>query len=105
SISFFLNLDVSRGLKEWLLNKLYILSKQTKNLFYIYLMKNVQPLDLTYMVLDICDVVFDIETEKIGDRVSSRLAIPKIRTMPPITETFRFYISEGVQIDTSKDIA
>ena len=105
SISFFLNLDVSRGLKEWLLNKLYILSKQTKNLFYIYLMKNVQPLDLTYMVLDICDVVFDIETEKIGDRVSSRLAIPKIRNMPPITETFRFYISEGVQIDTSKDIA
>lgn len=84
SISFFLKLDVSRGLKEWLLNKLYILSKQTKTLFYIYLMKNVQPLDLTYMVLDICDAVFDIETEKVGDRVTSRLAIPKIRNIPPI---------------------
>ncbi len=105
SISFFLKLDISRGLKEWLINKLYILSKQTNNLVYIYLTKNVQPLDLTYMVLDICDVVFDIETEKVGDRVTSRLAIPKIRNMPPIAETFRFYISEGVQIDTSRDIA
>jgi len=105
SISFFLKLDVGRGLKEWLINKLYIASKQSRNLFYIYMMKGVHPEDLVYMVMDICDVIFDIDTERIGDRITSRLAIPKIRNKPPMTETFKFYISEGVQIDTSRDIA
>jgi len=105
SISFFLKLDVGRGLKEWLINKLYIASKQSKNLYYIYMMKGVHPDDLVYLVIDISDVIFDIDTERVGDRISSRLAIPKIRNKPPMMETFKFYISEGVQIDTSKDIA
>ncbi|AEA46240.1 RAD55 family ATPase [Archaeoglobus veneficus] len=105
SISFFLKLDVGRGLKEWLINKLYIASKQSKNLFYIYLMKGVHSEDIVNMVMDICDVIFDIDSERVGDRISSRLAIPKIRNKPPMMETFKFYISEGVQIDTSRDIA
>jgi len=105
SMSFFLKLEVSRGLKEWLLNKLYIASKQTRNLFYIYMLKNVHPLDLVYMVIDICDVIFDIDSERIGDKILSRLSIPKIRNKPPMLETFRFYINEGIEIDTSRDIA
>ncbi|RUM34985.1 MAG: recombinase RecA [Archaeoglobus sp.] len=105
SISFFLKLDVPLGLKEWLINKLYIQSKQTNNVYYIYLMKNVHPIDIVNMVLDVSDVVFDIDTERVGDRMSSRLAIPKIRDKTPMLETFKFYISEGVQIDTSRDIA
>lgn len=105
SISFFLKLDVGKGLKEWLINKLYVASKQSNNLFYIYLMKGVHPEDLVYMVMDICDVIFDIDSERVGDRISSRLSIPKIRDKPPMMETFKFYISEGIQIDTSRDIA
>ncbi|AGK61456.1 RecA-superfamily ATPases implicated in signal transduction [Archaeoglobus sulfaticallidus PM70-1] len=105
SMSFFLKLDVSRGLKEWLLNKLYIASKQTGNLFYIYVLKNVHPIDLVYTVMDICDVILDIDSERIGDKILSRLSIPKIRNKQPMLETFRFYISEGIEIDTSRDIA
>ena len=105
SISFFLSLEVSVGLKQWLLNKLYIMSKQTKNLIYIYMMKGVHPTELVNMVLDVCDVIFDIDTDRVGDRVVSRLSIPKIRNRQPMMETFKFYISEGVQIDTSRDIA
>jgi len=105
SISFFLKLDVGKGLKEWLINKLYVASKQSNNLFYIYLMKDVHPDDIVYMVMDICDVIFDIDSERVGDRISSRLSILKIRDKPPMMETFKFYISEGIQIDTSRDIA
>ncbi len=105
SISFFLKLNVSIGIKEWLINKLYIQAKQTNNVYYIYLMKNVHPPDIVNMVIDISDVVFDIDIERIGDRMNSRLAIPKIRNKTPMLETFKFYISEGVQIDTSRDIA
>jgi KaiC/GvpD/RAD55 family RecA-like ATPase len=105
SISFFMKLEVSNGLKEWLVNKLYILSKETRNLFYIYLMKGVHPIDIVNMVVDICDVILDIDSERLGDRITSRLSIPKIRNKPPMMETFKFFIGEGIQIDTSRDIA
>ncbi len=105
TFSFFLRLDVPIGMKEWLINKLYVHSKQSNNIYYIYMMKNVHPPDIVNMVLDISDVIFDIDTERLGDRMSSKLAIPKIRNKTPMLETFKFYISEGVQIDTSRDIA
>jgi KaiC/GvpD/RAD55 family RecA-like ATPase len=105
SISFFLKLEVSNGLKEWLINKLYMASKESNNLFYLYLMKGVHPQDVVNMVMDICDVIFDIDSERLGDRITSRLSIPKMRNKPPMMETFKFYVSEGVQIDTSRDIA
>jgi len=105
SLSFFMKLNVGNGLKEWLVNRLYILSKENRNLFYVYLMKDVHTIDIVNMVMDICDVIFDIDTERLGDRISSRLSIPKIRNKPPMLETFKFYIGEGIQIDTSRDIA
>lgn len=105
SISFFMKLDVSSGLKEWLMNKLYILSKESNNLFYVYLMKDVHPIDVVNMVMDICDVIFDINSDRVGDHITSRLSIPKIRNKPPVKETFKFNIGEGIQIDTSRDIA
>ncbi len=69
------------------------------------MIKNIHLKDIESLVIDLCDVVFDIDIERSGDRVINRLAIPKIRNMQPIADTFRFYISEGVQIDTSRDIA
>ncbi len=82
TISFFFKLNVSTGLKEWLINKLYVASKHTGNLFFIYLMKNVHPQTLVSTVLDICDVILDIDCEKVHDKMVSRLFIPKIRNMP-----------------------
>ena len=82
TISFFFKLNVGVGLKEWLINKLYVASKHTGNLFFIYLMKNVHPPSLVSTVLDICDVILDIDCEKVNDKMVSRLYIPKIRNMP-----------------------
>ncbi len=105
SISFFLKLDVPVGMKEWLVNKLYIHAKQTNNIYCIYLMKGVHPSEIVNMVLEVSDVIFDIDTEILGDRVVSKLSIPKIRNRKPMLETFKYFIGEGVQIDTSRDIA
>jgi len=105
NFSFFLNLNVSRGLKEWLLIKLYNTSKFLKNLIYIYVMKDVHPPEISNLVIDVSDVVFDLDVEKIGDKVYRRLSIPKIRGKTPFVDTFRYYVREGVVIDTSRDIA
>ena len=105
SLSFFMNLNVPVGLKEWLVNKIYITAKNLEGVAYCYLIKGSHPKQLENMVINISDVVFDIDSEKAGDRLVNRLGIPKMRKMKPIDETFRYYISDGVQIDTSKDIA
>jgi KaiC/GvpD/RAD55 family RecA-like ATPase len=105
SISFFLQLNVEWGLKEWLLNKLYVFTKETRNLAYIYLIKDLHPTNVVKKVLDLSDVVFDIEASRMGEKIVSKFAIPKLRGKQPITEFFRFYVEEGVQIDTSRDIA
>ncbi len=105
SLSFFLQLNVEWGLKDWLLNKLYVFTKETGNLAYVYLIKDLHPVNVVKKVLDLCDVVFDIEAARMGEKVVSKFAIPKLRGKQPITEYFRFYIDEGVQIDTARDIA
>ena len=105
SISFFLKLNIDISFKECLLNKIYLTAKQTENLFYIYLLKNTHAPDSVYPILDLSDVIFDIDITKIGDRWVNVLSIPKIRGKQPISESFRYYISEGVVIDTARDIA
>ncbi len=105
SISFFLNLEVEWGLKDWLLNKLYARSKETESPVYVYLTKNLHPISVVYKVLDLSDVVINVESERIGERIVSKFALPKIRGRRPINEYFRFLVDEGVQIDTSRDIA
>ncbi|MEM2727326.1 MAG: RAD55 family ATPase [Archaeoglobaceae archaeon] len=105
SISFFLNLDVEWGLKDWLLNKLYAKSKDSESNVYVYLIKNLHPPSVVYKVLDLSDVVINVESERIGERIVSKFALPKIRGRRPINEYFRFNVEEGVQVDTSRDIA
>jgi KaiC/GvpD/RAD55 family RecA-like ATPase len=99
TISFFFKLNVSTGLKEWLINKLYVASKQTKNLFFIYLMKNVHPQNIVSTVMDICDVILDVDCERMNDKIVSRLFIPKIRNMPPIGDVFRIYINSEIEVN------
>ncbi len=82
TISFFLKLNVGSGLKDWLINKLYMISKNTGNLVFIYLMKNVHPTSVVNTILDVCDVIIDVDCERVNDKMVSRLFIPKIRNMP-----------------------
>ncbi|MDI3497590.1 RAD55 family ATPase [Archaeoglobus sp.] len=105
SLSFFLNLNTDWGLKDWLINKLYTLAKEKGVVVYCHLIKNLHPVDVVNKVLDISDVVFDIEVERVGERLVSKFAVPKLRGKRPVTEYFRFYVEEGIQVDTSRDIA
>ncbi|GAB6862717.1 RAD55 family ATPase [Haloplanus litoreus] len=51
------------------------------------------------------DVVFDLRTDTSGSQIVNRLAIPKFRGGSALEETIKLKLTDGVTIDTSRDIA
>ena len=105
TFSFFLNLNINVGQIKKLMNVIYETTKELNGLTYLYGLKNTHDRALENEIINACDVVFDIELLRNSDEIVSRLSIPKIRGMAPITDMLKFRISDGIQIDTSTDIA
>ena len=51
------------------------------------------------------DVVFDLQTDTSGSQIVNRLAVPKFRGGSALEETIKLKLTDGVTIDTSRDIA
>jgi KaiC/GvpD/RAD55 family RecA-like ATPase len=51
------------------------------------------------------DVVFDLRTDTSGSQIVNRLAVPKFRGGGALEETIKLKLTDGVTIDTSRDIA
>lgn len=105
SFSFYLNLNVNPGIIKRLINMIYEATKSLNCLSFLYGLKNTHDKRLESEILKSCDVIFDVEFEKNTDKISNRLSIPKIRGRVPSIEMIRFKVGDGVQIDTTKDIA
>ncbi|MDG6243254.1 MAG: recombinase RecA [Methanolobus sp.] len=105
SFSFFMELTVNKGLIKQLINVLYETTKDIGCLTYLYGVKNNKAEDIEGFTFSLCDVIFESILDKGADKVVSKLAIPKIRGMIPSTEIIKFKVGDGIQIDTSKDIA
>ncbi|MCS3924495.1 RAD55 family ATPase [Methanosalsum natronophilum] len=105
NFTFFLNLHVNRGLIKKLINVLYECTKESNCITYLLGLKGSHSDNIENEILHASDVIFDISLEKNIDKISSKLIIPKVRGMVPNTEIIKFTISDGVEIDTSRDIA
>lgn len=105
NFSFFMNLNVNPGLLKRFTNIIYETSKETNSMVYLYSLKGCYDEHIENEVLNASDVIFDVGVDHSCDHVISKLAIPKIRGMVPNSDVLKFKVSEGVQIDTSKDIA
>ncbi len=105
TFSFYLNLKVNPGLIKRLINIIYETTKNLNCLSFLYGLKDSHQKNLENEILKSCDVIFDVELEKTSDKISNRLSIPKIRGRIPTIEMIRFKVGDGVQIDTTKDIA
>lgn len=105
SFSFYLNLKVNPGIIKRLINIIYEVTKNLNCLSFLYGLKDTHEKNLENEILKSCDVIFDVELEKTSDKISNRLSIPKIRGRVPTIEMIRFKVGDGVQIDTTKDIA
>ncbi|VVB84592.1 KaiC [uncultured archaeon] len=105
SFSFYLNLNVNPGSIKRLINTIYETSKRLNCLSFLYGLKGSHKNNIENDILKSCDVIFDIELEKSGDKLVNRLSIPKLRGRVPTMEMVKFRVSDGIQIDTTKDIA
>ncbi|MEL4304974.1 RAD55 family ATPase [Methanococcoides sp. LMO-2] len=105
NFSFFMNLNVNRGLLKRLTNLLYETTKETNSITYLYALKGSHDEQAENDILNSSDVIFDVDVERHPDKLMNKLSIPKIRGMSPKTDVIKFNVSEGINIDTSKDIA
>jgi KaiC/GvpD/RAD55 family RecA-like ATPase len=105
SFSFYLNLNVNPGVIKRLMNTIYETTKHLNCLSFLYGLKDTHNNRIENDMLKACDCIFDVELEKSGDKLINRLSIPKLRGRVPTMETVKFRVGEGVQIDTTKDIA
>jgi KaiC/GvpD/RAD55 family RecA-like ATPase len=105
SFSFYLNLNVNPGIIKRLTNIIYEVTKNLNCISFLYGLKDTHKKNLENEILKSCDVIFDVDLDKHSDKISNRLSIPKIRGRVPTVEMIRFKVGDGVQIDTTKDIA
>ena len=105
TFSFFLNLNVNHGMIRRLLNVIYETTKKTGGLTFLYGLKDSIDKRMENEIFNTSDAIFDIEMENSADKIVNKLSIPKIRGMTPTAEIIKFKIGEGIQIDTSRDIA
>ncbi|WMW25237.1 RAD55 family ATPase [Methanolobus sediminis] len=105
SFCFFTGLTANKGLIKQLINVIYETTKELNCLTYLYGSTSSPNDNLKAFAYNLCDVIFESMLDQGADKVVSKLAIPKIRGMIPNTEIIKFKIGDGVQIDTSRDIA
>lgn len=105
NFSFFMNLDINPRALRRLMHIMYEVSKETGTLTYLYGLKGSHPKHIENDILISADVIFEISLDMGADKMVTKLAIPKMRGMLPTSEVIKFKICDGVQIDTSKDIA
>lgn len=105
NFSFFMNLNVNPGLLRRMMNLIYEVTKETSALTYLYGLQGSHPENIENEILNSADVIFEISLDRGADKLVNKLAIPKMRGMLPTPEVIKFKICDGVQIDTSKDIA
>ncbi len=105
SFSFYLHLGLPPPRLLRLMNLAYEVSKQTKALTYLYAPRGAPPGPVETDVMNVCDAIFHIGSERVGGNVVHRLSLPKIRGRPSSMTVLRFKVQDGIRIDTSRDIA
>jgi KaiC/GvpD/RAD55 family RecA-like ATPase len=86
------------------LNELQTHMVNTGSIAVLHAMHGDPPANRT-LTEHMADVVFDLQTDVSGSQIVNRLAVPKFRGGSALEETIKLKLTDGVTIDTSRDIA
>jgi KaiC/GvpD/RAD55 family RecA-like ATPase len=105
NFSFLVDMNIDVHALKNMLHKIYEMNKARESTCILFVLKGVHDRRLETIFQNVCDVIFDVEVEKKGDKMGFKLSIPKIRGITPVIEYIRFKVGDRVYIDTSRDIA
>jgi KaiC/GvpD/RAD55 family RecA-like ATPase len=103
--SFLIDMNIDVHALKNMLHKIYEMDKERESTCILFVLKGVHDRRIETIFQNVCDVIFDVDVEKKGDKMSSKLSVPRIRGMTPIIDYIRFKVGDRVYIDTSRDIA
>lgn len=93
------------GRYRYFLESLQMHLRNTESVAIIHAMAGRSVPELRDHTEHVADAVFDLRTEVVGNEVVNRLAIPKFRGGRAPDETIKLELTDGLAIDTSRDIA
>jgi KaiC/GvpD/RAD55 family RecA-like ATPase len=105
SFSFLIDLGVDIDVLKHMLDKIYDVINDNNGICYLMIVKGMHHESTENHIQYWCDVIFDIDLERKGDKIINKLTLPRIRGMTPITDYIKFRVTDRITIDTSRDIA
>lgn len=104
NFSFYLDLIENKDKIRRLLNRIYEVTSKTQSISYLYVFKDTHSRDIENIIVNKCDVVFDLDVGITGDDITNLLMISKIRGKVAPTKRMKVHIKNRVMLDTSQEV-